>query len=421
MFSIPGFENIQSWIETFTELGFKQVDDLETLSSSNLKGVGDVIGTSLDSLLADVTHPQPVLKHSSLLVIDLTNDTTDESLLKKIRPIYEFCINANIRFVILAHIHKVLLMDPQSIGNFFDMCHKEMQITANISCDSIIFGNNGNLVKVCINAVEDKSYADGSLFCIQRMIHECKELLSVMDKEIFTADGNKPSMEFVNQLELFYQRLGLLAFAVAVDHFVGLLKKWKKSCELESYQLIVECLQTKLLVIEAELQSYLAGQQDCAPLHENCISQSLEKLLYLLKLSVTRIEESELQSPTHDKVRICIAFESEFSAESMVPVLKLLKNAPSYSFLETYRIFLLGWDWEDIFNENEHFIFVTSVKQAVHHLHKLTLDSAVLFGAPKDYQEFLELKKLLRRRNGFLEMILPIDDQETKLSIKVSE
>ena len=394
---------------------------METLSPNNLKSVGDVIGTSLDSLLAEITHPKPVMKNSSLLMIDLTNDTSDEALLKKIRPIYEFCINANIRFVILEYIHKILLTDPQCITKFFDMYHKEMQITANISCDSIVFGNNGNVVKVCINAVEDKSYDDGSLFCIQKMIQECKELLSVVDKEIFTADENELLMEFVKQLELFYQRFGLLAISMAVDHFVELLKKWKKNNESESFQLIAECLQTKLFVIKVELQSYLEGQQEYSSLHEMCISQSLEKLLHTLKLFVARTEESELQLSTHDEIRICIAFESEFSAEIMLDVLKLLKSAPSYAFLDRYRIFLLDWDWEDIFNENEHFVFVTSVKQAVHHLYKLTLDSAVLFGAPKDYQEFLELKKLLRRRNGFLELIVPIDYQEAKMSIKVSE
>ena len=346
-----------------------------------------------------LTSETDVLKNTiSLLVIDLTLDRISESALIKVKPLFTMCADFQIRIVLILNI-KEYLNNPVDIDELFNMCDKILPVSIKVASDSIVIGQNGNLIETNIITIEGSSESsDLVLYQIHQTLNSCEEVLSFYMKDRRLFEVVHMLLQHVKSLRLHLRMFGMLAFSWSLTKFDKLVED--RFGEVGEYELLIlKFLRTKSLV----LQVLISHKCHTACENSSCLAQ-IDWLDHVKDILIDKTGEAT-------KRKIALLMESDDTAEILFSTLLELKMSTNFEYLEKYHIILLSDTWIDDVLLNHDAIIVATVYSV--YLHRLTVDQCVSFVIPHNYNMLVNIKKILKWRNGLLWVLITLGEDDT--------
>ena len=390
MFS--GCEHFKKWIGLLSNLTHREFHDCKHLFNSNISKDGPLVCiVPLESLLKSSVE-ESIIDQVALLVVDLTHEVVNESILSNVNSIVTILKDSGMRIVVMLNINKHLTC-PADIDAFLSMCSKILPLKLKFASDSISISSNGNLIKSNVFIIQETVALDQSIYQrIFQLLNECKEVLSFYDVNLNSCEEASLLLENVNMLNQHLRSFGTVAFSFKLDRFEQMIEaKIDDFEESEELCLVLKFLKTKCFLLQQMKKQFFG---------KHLVSDCLEKSLCILQ----KIAEDET-----NRIRFGFHVESNESAEILLLTLKELKHSTKFDYLDKFSVFLMNDTWIDDILLNKDTIVIATAKSPF--LHRLQLDRCISFAIPSDYCSFLEIKRGLKHRNGLLSVLIMADDE----------
>ena len=400
--------DLKHWVGLLSNLNFLEFDNSrKLLDSILLQEKTAIYSVPMESFLP--TSQTDVLKNTiSLLVIDLTFDHISESALIKVEPLFTICADCNIRIVLTLNIEEYL-NSPVDIDGLLNMCSRILPVSIQVASDSIVTGQNGNLIEASIITFEGSiEQSDFVLYQIYQSLNCCEEVLSFHLKDRSLCEVVHVLLQRVKLLKWHLRLFGMFAFSQSLIKFVKLVESRfgeVGECEL----LILKFLRTKSLVLQALISPKLHAADE----NSRLLTQ-IEWLNHVKEILIDRTRKAA-------KRKLAFLVESDDAAEILFSTLQEIKISTNFEYLDKYVIILLSDTWTNDVLLNNDAVIVTTVYSA--YLHRLKVDQCFSFVIPHDYRMLLNIKKILKWKNGMLWVLVAMDEDyswEVKVFIQTS-
>ncbi|XP_065068692.1 uncharacterized protein LOC135693993 [Rhopilema esculentum] len=393
------------WLEVITNLHL-EVLGKQLTDATNEKVI--VYTTPLDYYLRHKLK-DTFLDKLGLIIVDLTAIEIDKEILKEIRSSFEMIREREIRFVMLVSISKYTYC-ANSIKDFLKLCNQTIPIMPlKVATDSIAIGCDAGVIKSFRNISKDTVADEPALLLIKQELEECECFLKVLENESLSAK-REVFLQVINNLKFHLEAFGPAAFAFCLDEFHKVIKDAEEvEREVSLHCLMLKFLKTKQIVMDSLFKEYFEQKKQIRLVH-SC----LEMALHTLENEVNMVPKSQQVT-----LRFALLVDSNVTARVLFSTLQELKMTTRFNYLNRFSIYLINTTFCDAINPLENTLIITTIDHNSILRHNFQCNICICIGIPKDYEDFLKIKRLLIWKEGTLHFMLSSTNANFAASMKL--
>ena len=402
--SFIGHHRFRRWLEVITNLHLKM---LEKQLTDATNGKVAVYTMPLDCYLRHELK-DALLDKLGVIIVDLTAVEIDKEILNEIRSSFEIIRGRDIRFVMLVSISKYTNY-ANSIKDFLKLCNQTIPLMPlKVATDSIAIGCDGGVIKSFRIISKDTIVDEPALLRIKQELEECECFLKVLESESLSAK-REVFLQVINDLKFHLEAFGPAALAFCLDQFHNVIKDAEEVEREVSLHCLLKFLKTKQIVMDSLFKEYFEQKKQIRLVH-SC----LEMALRTLENEVNMVSSSQKVT-----LRFALLVDSNATARVLFSTLQELKMTTRFNYLKRFSIYLIDTTFCVTITPLENTLIITTIDHYSILRHNFQLNICICIGIPKDYEDFLKIKRLLIWKEGTLHFMLSSTNANFAASMKV--